>query len=661
MDPRVAARRLVEQGLLAQTSRACRVYHVPSAVFLERDGVWLVIAPDKPHWVSTNARGAAILRLVDGRRTVADVAAELSRTLGGRDAPLEEVAAFLERLQDEELVSLRPDLSPPYRGRAEAVAPGRLAELYVFVTNDCNLRCTHCYVSSGDDVPANELTTAELTKLVDDARELGVSRFYFTGGEPFMRRDIFELVEHVCRDSELVILTNAMYFGPKNAERLEAVAARANRDVRRLYFQVSLDGPTAEIHELVRGPDNFDKTIDGIETLVRLGLTPAVSTCVNVHNRDHLADTTRLLGSLGVKEQHILWLQERGRANDHDELLVAPSTVTKIMRELRPVAEAQGMVIDNETSHRVRVRAKRGRKTDLCNCGYESLDVFSDGHVYPCVWFSGAPSLSCGSIREKSLEEIWLGSEILQGIRDNSVQKREGCSDCHLKFLCGGGTSCSSYFDSLATRGRGSFQAADPYCETFMDMTYDLLWELASENVGKSPSASDTAQLFHAMEGEGALCSRPHTRELDSAFEVGSFHCSCVLQEDVEEGRKVHTAAARAAAARAGDLPVAPERKKSLPIAREAVAAPSAPAAPSPAFDEVFDGMGQACVDLLLPMARQVKALAPGAVLRVVTDDPAAREDLGAWCRMTGNELVSVERKEGYATFFVRRGSGPAA
>jgi len=54
---------------------------------------------------------------------------------------------------------------------------------------------------------------------------------------------------------------------------------------------------------------------------------------------------------------------------------------------------------------------------------------------------------------------------------------------------------------------------------------------------------------------------------------------------------------------------------------------------------------------------RLVKALAPGAVLRVVTDDPAAREDLGAWCRMTANELLSVERKDGYATYYVRRGA----
>ncbi|MBK6697117.1 MAG: radical SAM protein [Myxococcales bacterium] len=334
MDPRTTARNLLEEGLLRQTPRASRVYHAPNLVVLERDGVSLAIAPSRPHWIATNARGAEVLRLLDGRTTVLEVANKLARERREPvEATLEEVAGFLDAAHAETFVTLRPDLSPPYRGRGEAVRPGRLSELYVFVTNDCNLRCTHCYVSSGDYVPPEELTTEELKRLIDDAKELGVSRFYFTGGEPFMRKDIFELIDYVCRDAELVILSNAMYFVGKNVERLRDVASRANAELRRLFFQVSLDGPTAELHEQVRGPNSFGKTIEGIKTLVALDLTPAVSTSINVDNQDHIAATTRLVASLGVKEHHILWLQERGRAYDNDQLLIAPSAVTRIMRE----------------------------------------------------------------------------------------------------------------------------------------------------------------------------------------------------------------------------------------------------------------------------------------------------------------------------------------
>ena len=687
-------RRMIEGGILRQVSDPYQgVYYAPLGVYLEREGVHLVIDPEAPHWLATNAVGAQILRLCDGRRTVSEVAERVARRWA---IPFTEAIAdtsdFLGDAAQIEFVGRKPALKPPYPGRAATVAPGHLSELYVFVTNDCNLRCTHCYVSSGEFVPANEMTTSDIYRLIAEARDLGVTRFYFTGGEPFMRRDIFDLIDYVCAESELVMLTNATFFNKSILAQLEAVARRANGEAtadflhpRRLSMQVSVDGPDAELHELVRGPRTFARTIQGIRDLVRIGLTPVISTVITTHNRTRMAETTRLLGGLGVREHHILWLQERGRAYDNDELLIAPGEVTAIMRELRGVATELGMVIDNETSLRVRVRGKHGRKTDLCNCGYESLDVFSDGQVYPCVWFSGAPSLACGSVREQSLREIWLTAPILQAIRANSVQHRDGCNECHLKFLCGGGTNCSSYFDSLATRGQGSFQAAEPYCETYMDLTHDLLWEQAAQGMAALAPGYHVPVVYNAMEGQGAVCARPHTHATNSAFEVGSFHCACVLQGDVADGMKVR-AAARFAAQVAGDLPGAPSadlfsaatlmhtggrhRQPFYPLTPVVAPTAAAPvvvdsasamadrsplvAAPPPEA-ATFDGMGQACVDLLLAMARQVRALDHGAVLKVVTDDPAAREDLAAWCRMTGQELTATVKGQGYASYYIRR------
>jgi radical SAM protein with 4Fe4S-binding SPASM domain len=703
-------RRIIEGGIVRQIQNPYKgVFFAPLGVYMERDGLHLVIDPDAPHWISTNEVGAQILRLSDGRRDVTEIAEEIARRWG---VPFDEALAdtfdFLSDAAQIEFVSRKPALKPAYPGRATTVAPSRLSELYVFVTNDCNLRCTHCYVSSGDFVPENEMSDIDLYRLIDEARELGVERFYFTGGEPFMRRDIFELIEYVCSESELVILTNATFFNKSILARLTEVTRKINGDAtdnfdqpRRLNMQISVDGPDAELHEMVRGPRTFKRTIQGIRDLVSIGLTPVISTAITQHNMGRIAETTRMLASLGVREHHILWLQERGRAYDNNDLLIPPAKVTQIMRELREVAAEMGVVIDNETSLRVRVRGKHGRKTDLCNCGYESLDVFSDGQVYPCVWFSGAPSLACGSVRERSLKDIWLNSPILQEIRANSVQRRDGCNECHLKFICGGGTNCSSYFDSLAVQGKGSFQAAEPYCETFMDLTHDLLWEQASQHVRVIPQGYSAATIYNAMEGQGAACARPNTASLDSAFEVGSFHCACVLQADVADGMKVRSAA-RMAAMQAGDLPLPAttpssavdlfsaatvgntggrqKRRNFIPTFNLEVAtrdevkekkneeahehnghAP-ADASPDPSAAHanlqekaVFDGMGQACVELLLTMAQQVRAMEPGEILKVVTDDPAAREDLGAWCRMTGNELAGVVKGKGYANYYVRR------
>ncbi len=124
-----------------------------------------------------------------------------------------------------------------------------------------------------------------------------------------------------------------------------------------------------------------------------------------------------------------------------------------------------------------------------------------------------------------------------------------------------------------------------------------------------------------------AHCARPNTKAIDRAFEVGSYHCVCVLESDVPEGAPI-----------VAKIP--------------ADADPRAPAAS-------FDAIGRACVELLLPMANQVRALEVGQVLKVTTDDPAASEDLSSWCRMSGNELVDRVKGDGFEKYYIRRGRGP--
>lgn len=610
--------------------RAEKVYYAPRATYRVRDGVTLAIDGETPHWVTTNATGAAVLRGCSGGQTVGELAAGLSARQGvGQDIALADTLAFLEQLEAIGYVRQSPRLAPPYRGRDSAIRLGRLADLYLFLTNDCNLRCSHCYVSSGDDVPPREMTTGEVLALIDQARELGVGRFLVTGGEPFMVREIFAIIRHITAESDLVLLTNGLFLSEKYLRRLAESTGRG-----RVSLQVSVDGPVAAMHDAIRGPGTFEKALAGIRRAVAAGVEVSVSTALGGHNIEHMVEMTRLVASLGVRTHHILWMQEWGRALDHrPELMTAPARVTRVMRECRAAGDALGVTIDNDASLRVRVKGKHGRKTDLCSCGWDSLAVFSDGQVYPCVWLAGAPGMACGSVLEQPLDRIWRQSHTLDQLRAVSVQNREKCSDCHLKYLCAGGSPCSSHFASLATRGKSDLRSAEPYCETFLDLTHDMLWELGTAGVG--PLAADGGyqppRLLRAMEGAGAVCARPNTVSIDRAFEVGSYHCVCVLESDVPEG-----AAVKAPTAGVDDAASDPHR----------------PAA-------VFDAIGQACIELLLPMAEHVRALELGKVLRVATDDLAAGEDLAAWCRMTGNSLIGRSKADGYSNYYIRRG-GPA-
>lgn len=348
----------------------------------------LAIDGEKPHWVAINSSGATLLRGCTGEHTVADLASRLAARHGvPTDSALRDTLNFLEQLEAIEFVQQSPRIAPTYPGRTSAVRLGRLADLYLFLTNDCNLRCSHCYVSSGDYVPPREMSTEEIYALVDQARELGVGRFLVTGGEPFMVRDIFEIIRYITDESDLVVLTNGLFFSDKYLRRLAASTGRG-----RLSFQISIDGPTAALHDAIRGKGTFDKTVRAIRRAVDAGLELSISTAVSQRTLDYMTDTTRLVASLGVPSHHILWMQEWGRTLDHrPELMTPPEQVVDVMRECRSVGGELGVTIDNDASLRVRVKGKHGRKTDLCSCGWDSLAVFSDGQVYPCVWLRGRP------------------------------------------------------------------------------------------------------------------------------------------------------------------------------------------------------------------------------------------------------------------------------
>jgi radical SAM protein with 4Fe4S-binding SPASM domain len=613
-------------GALTRNERADRVYYAPPATYRVKHGVTLAIDGDKPHWITTNATGAMILRNCSGQQTVGDVAYLLCQGYGmAAEVALNDTLAFLEALEAAEYVTQSPRLAPPYGGRASAISLGRLADVYLFVTNDCNLRCTHCYVSSGEYVPPREMTTDEILGLVDQARDLGVDRFLITGGEPFMVRDIFTIIRHITAENDLVVLTNGMFFSETYIARLKESLGRGH-----ISFQISIDGPTAELHDAIRGKGSFAKTIPAVQRVIDHGFDVAISTAVSRHTVDHMTEMTRLVGRLGARAHHILFMQEWGRAIDNKpELMIPPARASEVLRECVAVGEEIGVTIDNDASLRVRIRGKRGRKTDLCSCGWDTLAVFSDGQVYPCVWLAGAPGMECGSIREQPLADIWRGSAALDQVRNVSVQNRELCSDCHLKFLCAGGSPCSSHFASLATRGKSDLHSAEPYCETFMDATHAMLWELGLAGVPANGGNGgyEAPRLYNAMEGAGSQCARPNTIARNRAFEVGSYHCVCVLESDVAEG-----AAAKPATA--------------SPLATPDPHAPTAN----------FDAIGHSCVELLLPMAKMVRALEPGQMLKIVTDDVAAREDLGSWCRMTGNELVDRVKGDGFDSYYIRRG-----
>jgi radical SAM protein with 4Fe4S-binding SPASM domain len=511
----------------------------PEYTSKRRNGLHLFIDPESPNWISVNHIGAEILKLCDGRHTLSFIQNKIitKYNQSDKDRVAREVSEFVNAAGLMEFISDSPFKRPEYRGRSSAIAPHKLDELWIYYTLACNLRCKHCLVSAGSSLK-NELTTEETKKLVDEAVTLGVKRFYITGGEPFIKDGIFEIIKYITRQKkrELIILTNATLFDDKKIAALKKVYNP------KMILQVSLEGPNAAIHDKLRGKGSFDKAVEGVKKLISIGITPVVSTAISKFNENQIPATSRFLSKLGIKEHNVLWMHAKGRgAQNTNELSVSSSKIAQTMKKLKKSYKEQELILDNVESLKVRVRTKRGRKNDLCNNCYEKICVNSDGHVYPCASLNGDKAFDSGSVRKSSLKDIWLNSKIMQKGRENTVHDKTGCNACDLKFFCGGGCTSHSYYASEVDTGKGSMKAQDPYCETYKELFKDILWELASEGVTSLDNGKGYTppHVYNAMDSKLPAYLKSSSKSIDSSVDVGCYHCSCVLSVDVEDDEEI--------------------------------------------------------------------------------------------------------------------------
>lgn len=139
----------------------------------------------------------------------------------------------------------------------------------------CNIQCTHCFISCSPSNHAHEmLTLDDVRARLDEARRLGVREYYFTGGEPFLNRDMLAILEVTLRQGPASVLTNGMLLRP---EICRSLAELSERNEYSLDVRVSLDGFDAESHDAIRGAGVWERVMSGLRNLAEAGLNPAIT------------------------------------------------------------------------------------------------------------------------------------------------------------------------------------------------------------------------------------------------------------------------------------------------------------------------------------------------------------------------------------------------
>lgn len=499
-----------------------------------REGVTLLIDPEAPHWISTDTRGAAVMRLVDGRRDFSEIIRAYCRmqNLDWTAAWLH-CHSFLQEALRTRFISTQPILRAPYPGRSEVLRLDHLTDLWLHVTNACNLACEHCLVnSSPTGEPGGD--TAFWFRMIDQGLALGVHRFFITGGEPFLRDDLFDLIDRILsplheKKTELVILTNAMLFRGNHLKRLATYAPNA------FQLQISLDGPTAEVNNPIRGKGSFDATVRGIKEVINLGFSPTLTTVVNQANAAYLPEMVKLGSSLGIKNIHLLLSHHRGRAIGNAGL-ESPSIpeLLHIFKETLRLTNQAGMRFDNFDALLGKLMGPAGVKVDLSNAAYESLCIYADAQVYPSAALAGIPDLQMGNADVEPLSAIWRNAVVANEIRQATVQKKAKCKDCYIKYLCGGGDIEHTYLYS------GQFMGEDPFSEFYEEWMLSILFEHAGKkNRQRTASGYDRPLIFSSM-GEGAVFEEIETGSFSTGgFDVSLSRSACVLSVDLDHSRRV--------------------------------------------------------------------------------------------------------------------------
>jgi len=483
-------------------------------VRLEHRGVPVWVQPQVPDWFIPNGRADNILRTIVSGASPNEAAARYVAQRGlDPEAAVNEFAHLLERLPDRTPAPLEP--------RHERLSLEGLRELWLHLTNRCNLRCTHCmFASSPED--ALELEPAEMERILHEAAALGCELLYATGGEPMIHPGFDGLCRFVAGrpNSHLVTLTNAVA-----AHRQRKLLERLPRE--RFHFQVSLDGPPS-VHDAFRGQGTFRRTEAGIALLQELGFPVALAMVVDRRSVEHMEWLVEEAARLGLNSIHYLWYFVKGHGSADE--LPSIEAIADGLDRARVRGESLGVAIDNVEILRSQILSLPGTRYDLTNAGWQSLAVGPDGQVYPTAALVLEPALACGHVTE-GLERIWREAGPLESLRRASITSSPEIMARPLSFLTGGGDPDHSYVAG------GNFVGADPWLELQERTALALIAEQAGPDdaVGRPAFRARMGERLEACSEEDALCAFTHS--------------NCVLSLAEEDGHSLARSFYGAAAA----------------------------------------------------------------------------------------------------------------
>jgi radical SAM protein with 4Fe4S-binding SPASM domain len=372
-----------------------------------------------------NESASEILNLLEGGRGVREIAKEMEM-----DLTEEEIREFLDGMVKRKLLKTS---TRTMRRRSPPPMPPKLDFIWCEVTARCNLKCIHCYASvNNPETKHEDPSTRFLKRVMEEAAQEGCRQIQLTGGEPLLRKDIGELVDHAraLNFDDIEIFTNGTLLREPLVRFLSE---------RSIGVALSLYSYREETHDYITGvPGSHSKTLKGLKMLLDYGVKTRCSLVAMKQNEEEIEKTANILSMMGLC----------GRAPDH----VRPVGGGK-GRGCWPKKYSRTLLIEEPPCE---FDEEMYRRNETWNdCWFGKAAVTSSGDVIPCVF---AREQVAGSLIKEPLKAILHGKMLeYWGL---NADKIEVCNGCEFRYIC---NDCRPWSYGLT----GSLLAKNPGC------TYD--------------------------------------------------------------------------------------------------------------------------------------------------------------------------------------------
>ena len=338
------------------------------------------------------------------------------------------------------------------------------------LTYACNLQCVHCLSSSGRRDP-NELTTEQAFAVLDELRDLQVFYINIGGGEPMVRRDFFDIIEHsIANNIGVKFSTNGAFIDEENARRLAAMDY--------LDIQISLDGIDANTNDPIRGTGSYDIARRAMDNLKAANFGPfKISVVVTRHNVDQLDEFKALADSYGA-QLRVTRLRPSGRGADTWEDL-HPTNAQQVQIYNWLLAHGENVLTGDSFFH-LNALGEALPGLNMCGAGRVVCLIDPVGDVYACP-FVLHDQFKAGSVHDEGgFTSVWRESELFTSLRE--PESAGACASCGSYDACQGGCMAAKFFTGLPLDG------PDPECVSGHGEA--LLQEMKAHRVSISPKPS---------------------------------------------------------------------------------------------------------------------------------------------------------------------------